>query len=113
MKASEFKLRVVSTLNELVDVYFGSDAMVDRFVNSTLRVMIKQKSYMLDDVMNLFTDQDGNINEELLIDEYSKMFGDKDIVVDIRDFIKNDFIKGMLPNKSLIIKSDDILDMLK
>jgi len=113
MKASEFKLRVVSTLNELVDVYFGSDSMVDKFVNSTLHVMIKQKSYMLDDVMNLFTDQDGNINEELLIDEYSKMFGDKDIVIDIRDFIKNDFVKGMLPNKSLIIKSDDILDMLK
>lgn len=113
MKAIEFKLRVVSTLNELVDVYFGSDAMVDKFVNSTLRIMIKQKSYMLDDVMNLFTDQDGNINEELLIDEYSKMFGDKDIVVDIRDFIKNDFIRGMLPNKSLIIKSDDVLDMLK
>lgn len=113
MKASEFKLRVVSTLNELVDVYFGSDSMVDKFVNSTLHVMIKQKSYMLDDVMNLFTDQDGNINEELLIDEYSKMFGDKDIVIDIRDFIKNEFVKGMLPNKSLIIKSDDILDMLK
>lgn len=113
MKASEFKLRVVSTLNELVDIYFSSDAIIDRFVNSTLHVMIKQKSYMLDDVMNLFTDQDGNINEELLIDEYSKMFGDKDIVIDIRDFIKNDFIKGMLPNKSLIVKSDDILDMLK
>lgn len=113
MKASEFKLRVVSTLSELVDVYFGSDSIVDKFVNSTLHVMIKQKSYMLDDVMNLFTDQDGNINEELLIDEYSKMFGDKDIVIDIRDFIKNDFVKGMLPNKSLIIKSDDILDMLK
>ena len=113
MKASEFKLRVVSTLNELVDIYFGSDAMIDRFVNSTLHVMIKQKSYMLDDVMNLFTDQDGNIDKELLIDEYSKMFGNKDIVIDIRDYIKNDFIKGILPNKSLIIKSNDILDMLK
>ena len=113
MKASEFKLRVVSTLNELVDIYFGSDAMIDRFVNSTLHVMIKQKSYMLDDVMNLFTDQDGNIDKELLINEYSKIFQDKDIVIDIRDFIKNDFIKGILPNKSLIVKSDDILDMLK
>lgn len=113
MKASEFKLRVVSTLNELVDIYFGSDMMIDRFVNSTLHVMIKQKSYMLDDVMNLFTDQDGNIDKELLIDEYSKMFGNKDIVIDIRDYIKNDFIKGILPNKSLIIKSNDILDMLK
>ena len=113
MKVSEFKLRVVSTLNELVDIYFGSDAMIDKFVNSTLHVMIKQKSYMLDDVMNLFTDQDGNIDKELLIDEYSKMFGNKDIVIDIRDYIKNDFIKGILPNKSLIIKSNDILDMLK
>ena len=113
MKASEFKLRVVSTLNELVDIYFGSDTMIDKFVNSTLHVMIKQKSYMLDDVMNLFTDQDGNIDKELLIDEYSKMFGNKDIVIDIRDYIKNDFIKGILPNKSLIIKSNDILDMLK
>ena len=113
MKASEFKLRVVSTLNELVDIYFGSDTMVDKFINSTLHVMIKQKSYMLDDVMNLFTDQDGNIDKELLIDEYSKMFGNKDLVIDIRDYIKNDFIKGILANKSLIIKSNDILDMLK
>jgi NRPS condensation-like uncharacterized protein len=47
------------------------------------------------------------------MDEYSKMFGDKDIIIDIRDYIKNDFIKNMLPNKSLVIKSDDILDMLK
>ena len=47
MKASEFKLRVISTLNELVDIYFSSDAIIDKFVNSTLHVMIKQKSYML------------------------------------------------------------------
>jgi hypothetical protein len=87
--------------------------MVDKFVNSTLHVMVKQKSYMLDDVLQLFTDQNGDINEELLMDEYSKMFGDKDIIIDIRDYIKNDFIKDMLPNKSLVIKSDDILDMLK
>ena len=113
MKASAFKLRIISTLNGLVDTYFGSNSMVDRFVNSTLHVMIKQKSYMLDDVMNLFTDKDGNIDEELIIEEYSKMFGDKDIIIDIRDYINNEFIKGMLPDKSLVIKADDILDMLK
>lgn len=113
MKASEFKLRFINTINNLIDTYFGSNTMVDKFVNSTLHVMVKQKSYMLDDVLQLFTDQNGDINEELLIDEYSKMFGDKDIIIDIRDYIKNDFIKSMLPNKSLVIKSDDILDMLK
>lgn len=113
MKASELKLRVLNTINGLIDTYFGSDTMVDKFVNSTLHVMVKQKAYMLDEALQYFTDKDGNINEELILDEYSKMFGDKDIIIDIRDYIKNDFIKGMLPNKSLVIKSDDILDMLK
>ena len=113
MKASEFKLRAITTINSLIDTYFGSNTIVDKFVNSTLHIMVKQKSYMLDDVLNLFTDQDGNINEELLINEYSKIFGDDDIIIDIRRYIKNDFIRDMLPDKSLIIKSDDILDMLK
>lgn len=113
MKTSELKLRAITTINSLIDTYFGSDTMVDKFVNSTLHIIVKQKSYMLDDMLAVFTDKDGNIDEELVIDEYSKMFGDKDIVIDIRDYINNEFIKSKLPNKSLIIKSDDILDMLK
>lgn len=113
MKAGELKLRALNAINGLIDTYFGSDTMVDKFVNSTLHVMVKQKSYMLDEALAMFTDKDGNIDEELIFDEYSKMFGNKDIVIDIRDYIKNDFIKGMLPNKSLIIKQEDILDMLK
>lgn len=113
MKASELKLRTLNAINGLIDTYFGSDTMVDKFVNSTLHVMVKQKSYMLDEALVMFVDKDGNIDEELIFDEYSKMFGDKDIIIDIRDYIKNDFIKEMLPNKSLIIKQDDILDILK
>lgn len=113
MKASELKLRVITSLNSLIDTYFGTNTMVDKFINSTLHVVVKQKSYMLDDALNLFTDEEGNINEELLFEEYSKMFGDNDIVIDIRDYIKNDMVKSMMPNKSLIIKQEDILDMLK
>ena len=113
MKASELKLRVITSLNNLIDTYFGTNTMVDKFINSTLHVVVKQKSYMLDDALNLFTDDEGNINEELLFEEYSKMFGDNDIVIDIRDYIKNDMVKSMMPNKSLIIKQEDILDMLK
>ena len=113
MKASELKLRVITSLNNLIDTYFGTNTMVDKFINSQLQVVLKQKSYMLDDVLNLFTDDEGNINEELLFEEYSKMFGDNDIVIDIRDYIKNDMVKSMMPNKSLIIKQEDILDMLK
>ena len=113
MKVSELKVRALNTINGLIDTYFGYDTMVDKFINSTLHVMVKQKSYMLDEALAMFTDKDGNIDEELIFDEYSKMFGNKDIVIDIRDYIKNDFIKGMLPNKSLIIKQEDILDMLK
>lgn len=113
MKLSEFKLRALTKVNELIDTYFGANTMIDKFINSTLHIMVKQKSYMIDDVLNIFTDKDGNIDEELIFDEYSKMFGENDIIIDIRRYIKNDFVRDMLPNKSLVIKSDDILDMLK
>lgn len=112
MKSSEFKLKIITGLNNMIDTYFGSNSIVDNFINSTLKVMIKQKSFMLDDAMELFTDKDGYIDEELIIDEYSKIFSDQKIVIDIRNFIKNDFIKEMLPDKALVIKIDDILNML-
>ena len=37
----------------------------------------------------------------------TKVFNDDGFVFDIRDYIKNDIIKSLLPNKALIIKKED------
>ena len=112
MKASEFKLSLVQGINNLIDDYFGTSAKTDKFINSTLKIIVRQNTYKLDEILDLFTDEHGCINENVIIDEYSKVIGDSGWVLDIRDFIKNEFVKSMLPNKALIIKKEDIRNML-
>lgn len=113
MKVCEFKMNVVQGVNGLIDDYFGSNSMVDKFINSTLKIIVKQNTYKLDSILALFVDEKGCIDEHIIIEEYSKVIGDSGFVLDIRDFIQNDFIKNMLPNKALVIKKDDIRKMLR
>lgn len=113
MKVSEFKLSVVEGLNNLIDDYFGTHSVADKFINSTLKIMVKQNTYKMDDILSLFADEKGCIDERIIIEEYSKVIGDSGFILDIRDFIHNDFIKNLLPNKALVIKSEDLRKMFK
>lgn len=112
MKASEFKLCIVSGVNNLIDDYFGTHSMADKFINSTLKILVKQNTYKLDNIVDIFADEHGLIDENIIIEEYSKVIGDSGFVLDIREFIKNEMIRNLLPNKALIIKKDDIRKML-
>lgn len=113
MKASEFKLSVVQGVNNLIDDYFGSSTKGDKFINSTLKIMVRQNTYKLDDIMDLFTDEHGCVDENIIIEEYSKVIGESGFVFDIRELVKNELIKSMLPNKALIIKKEDLRKMFK
>lgn len=112
MKASEFKLCLVSGVNNLIDDYFGSHTMADKFINSTLKILVKQNTYKIDNILDLFADEHGIIDENIIIEEYSRMIGENGFILDIREFIKNEMIRNLLPNKALIIKKDDIRKML-
>lgn len=112
MKASEFKLCLVSGVNNLIDDYFGSHTIADKFINSTLKILVKQNTYKVDNILDLFTDEHGMIDENIIIEEYSKVIGESGFILDIREFIKNEMIRNLLPNKALIIKKDDIRKML-
>ena len=113
MKMHEFKLRLVCGVNDLIDDYFSANTVVDKFINSTLKIMVKQNAGKLDGIMELFMDENGCIDEQLVIEEYSKMLGENGILFDLRDFIKNDTIKNLLPNKALIIRDEDIKKMFQ
>jgi hypothetical protein len=104
MKIPEVKLRLINTANSLIDTYFGENNFVDKFINSTVKIIVKQNVNKFDDILTLFTDKSGEIDMNLLINEYGNMISDDGIVFDIKSIINNDFIKNMLPNKVLIIK---------
>ena len=111
MKVSEFKIKIINWLNRTIDTYFGSDNISDKFLNATLKILVTQNQNKYDDILNVFADENGEIDEELIVDKYSEAIGNG-FIFDIRDYIKNDLIRSMLPNKALKITRDDMLGLL-
>lgn len=112
MKIGEVKLRLSNSVIELIDTYFGGMTLNEKFINSTLKIILKQNIYKIEPMLNLFSDKDGNINMEEVIAEYSNMIDEKGLVFDLKSYVKDDMIKSFIPDKILIIKKDDILKLL-
>lgn len=108
IKTPEFKARLLSGANGLVDTYFSGTNTADRFINASVKIILAQNIDKLDDVIELFSDIDGYIDTDMMIREYGKAFGADKIVIDVRDFVNNDTVKRMLPNKALALRIDDI-----
>ena len=112
IKISEFKLKLLQGGNNLIDTYFAGVTPSERLINATVKIILNQNIDKVDDLIGLFADKEGYIDTDLIIAEYSKAFGTDKIILDLRDFINNDMVKRVLPNKALAIKIDDIANML-
>ena len=110
---SEFKFKLVNGLEGLIDTYFSPDNIKDRFINATVKIIVNQNIDKLDDFIALFADKDGFIDTDLIIREYSKAFGTDKLVLDMRDFVNNDMIKRVLPNKALALELNDLANILE
>lgn len=113
MKLSEFKIRLTNTANSLIDTYFGNNGLTEKFINSTLKIIVKQNVHKIDDILTLFTDANGELDSTAIINEYANMIDENGIVFDLKEHVNNELVKGMLPDKILIIKKEDILSILK
>jgi hypothetical protein len=112
MKIAEVKIRLINTANSLIDTYFNGSDFSDKFLNSTMKIIIKQNANKFDDVFKLFADKNDEIDLDMMVNEYSKMISDNGIIFDIKDYVSNDFVKNMLPDKVLVIKKEDILSLV-
>ena len=112
IKISEFKLKLLQGGNNLIDTYFAGVSPSERLINATVKIILNQNIDKVDDLIGLFADKEGYIDTDLIVAEYSKAFGTDKIILDLRDFINNDMIRRVLPNKALAIKIDDIANML-
>lgn len=113
MKISEFKIKTLNGINKLIDTYFSGTDIKDKFINATLKIFVKQNINKYDNILSMFADENGEIIVADILEEYSKVFGDDGFVFDIRDYVKNDMIRSLLPNKALIIKKEDFMDIYK
>lgn len=113
MKIGEVKMKLSNSVMGLIDTYFSGNALNEKFVNSTLKIILKQNLYKIDSILSLFTDQNGDINTDEIVMEYSKMIDENGIVFDLKKYIDNDLVKTIVPDKILILKREDILNIFK
>ena len=104
----EFKTKLIIGVEDLIDQYFGSGSISDRLINATVKIIANQNLDKLDKFLELFADKNGKIDTDLIIKEYSKALGSDKIILDLRDFVNNDMVRRVLPNKALAVRIDDI-----
>jgi hypothetical protein len=112
MKTGEIKIRLFNALMTMIDTYFSAPSMSEKFINSTLKILVKQNINKIDSMLDLFTDENGDINAEEIISEYAEMFDESGYVFNIKDYIENESVKKFIPDKALVIKREDVLSIL-
>lgn len=112
MKTGELKMRLIKAVMGMIDTYFCSNALNEKFINSTLKILVKQNAYKIDSVLELFADKDGEINATEIVAEYADMIDEKGYIFDIKQYVDNDMVKSLIPDKVLVVKREDILNML-
>lgn len=108
IKIHEFKLKLVNGVEGLIDTYFSAGSISDRLINATVKIIINQNIDKLDEFMELFADKNGYVDTDIIIREYGKAFGTDKFILDLRDFVSNDMVRRVLPNKALAIRIDDV-----
>jgi hypothetical protein len=111
MKADEVKMRLSNSVLTMIDTYFGGNSINEKFINSTLKIILKQNIYKLDSILGLFSDKDGDINVTEIVTEYANIIGEDGYVFDLKEYVDSDMLKGFIPNKALVIKQEDILNL--
>lgn len=112
MKAQEVKLKLVTSVNRLIDTYFGSPVVSEKMINATLKVLVKQNAYKLDNMLELFADANGDINPQDILIEYANQVDENGVIIDIKQYINNETLKQFMPNKVLVMRKEDILNLV-
>lgn len=112
MNTSEVKLKLITSVNRLIDTYFGMPTVTEKMINATLKVIVKQNAYKLDGFLNMFADQNGEINPQEVLIEYANQIDDNGLIIDIKQYINNETLRQILPNKVLVMKREDIINLI-
>lgn len=112
MNIQEVRLKLVTSVNRLIDTYFSSPSVSEKMINATLKVLVKQNAYKLDGILNMFSDKNGEINPQDILVEYANQIDENGVIIDIKQYINNDTLKQFLPNKVLVLKKDDVLNLI-
>lgn len=115
MKTDEIKLRVVTFIDDIIDMYMSCDSLIGKIKNSTAKLWVDQNAYKLDSILEIFCDRNNEIDVQKIAEYYEDtLFENGDLRVDIRQIVpeKMSMVKDFLPNKIVVLTRDDLHKLL-
>ena len=110
MKIEEFKDVLTLFLGDLINQWFDGKGFNELMLNSGLKTIIKANRNKYDGIINLFTDEKGNVMiNDILTNIDENIIGDG-LTIDVREFGKQYLgeLSSLLPPKILIFGKNDL-----
>lgn len=116
MKKEELKERTVNFIYTLIDGWFPNGGIQDNLVNSALKTIVRAKRDSFDNMLELFTDENGDVLVDMFVSNLADDLIGDGYQLDAREiasrFIDRKYL-GFIPNKILLVGKDDVDNLKK
>lgn len=111
------KMRIKTFVHKTIDLYLPCNNIIFKLENATAKLYIEQHLDKLNRFLNMFADEDGEIDEQLVMRTYEKaLFNDDgELQVDVKELLSErfDINSSFLPDKIIIFKKEDIYRLFR
>jgi hypothetical protein len=112
MKVTEFKVRTINKLFNIIDGWFDN-GFQDGMINGVLKTIIKANQNKYDELLKVFTDEQGNIDLSEINKQMEKVVPEN-LEIDLKDYANKMGVPVYLvPNKILILPKQDVISLFK
>jgi hypothetical protein len=112
MKVTEFKVRTINKLFNIIDGWFDN-GFQDGMINGVLKTIIKANQNKFDELLKVFTDEQGNIDLSEINKQMEKVVPEN-LEIDLKDYANKMGVPPYLvPNKILILPKQDVISLFK
>lgn len=109
MKIGEIKAITTDWANKILDIWFGSGNFAEKMVKPALKVMVKANIDKMDNVIKAFTNKDGTVMINELLDSYINEIPEEGLVLNVSDFIgDNAFAQAISPK---LLERSDLVEL--
>lgn len=106
MKIQELKSNILTKSDNLLNAWFDTPTLSDNIFKGIGKTIIQSNINKYDNIINLFVDENGDLNIDMLIDNVIQQLPEK-MEIDIQKLTNMPF------NKILLLTRNDIINLIK
>lgn len=106
MKIDELKTNITTNATKLISEWFDSNSIIDNISKGVANALLHANINKFDKLINLFADENGDLNIDMLIENIISQFPEK-MEIDIQRLTNMPF------PKILLLTRQDIVNLLK